>query len=204
MSLNVCGRTPFLYFCIPLLFFFPIQALTVPNDFMILCNLVLHIHLKIMSHKHLDCKDSSSVTLQAQLQHYDSQIHILQENVAKHERAKEEIKDLKKQLLTIDETIQIKCENEQQLFDNVNQNLNAVSKKYDEVQCVIEKLKKENDSLQCRIHLNSVKQEEIYKKIQNLECEKKKIIEDNNKLLDNLHKKQVYLFIIYICTCFEC
>ncbi|VVC34685.1 Hypothetical protein CINCED_3A019353 [Cinara cedri] len=143
-----------------------------------------------MNHKHIDCKDSSSATMQARLHYLDEQIQILKENVAKHERTKEELMDLENQLLSIQETIEIKCENEKQSFENINQKLNSVSSKYEQAQYAIDKLNKENHNLECKIHSNYVKELEIDHKIKNLECIKKQIMEHNNKLFDKLHKEQ--------------
>lgn len=143
------------------------------------------------NNQHNNSTENSTSVIEARLNYYDHKIHTLEDKVVKHEQTIADIADLENHFLQIQETIEIITKNQQQCFDDKIREMDSVSCKYEQTRRAVDKLKKKNDGLKCSIQKMSIKQSALVEQIPKIKCDKKKITERNNILLDKLHEEQV-------------
>lgn len=146
-------------------------------------------------------ENSGVVTLNAHLNHFQSQREILEAQLVKQDQAQTEIRDFQFNLENIQRTINDLTRNQQQSNDNINDNFDQISLKYDKVLDCTGKLKQDNHDLQCGIQCKTTKKKSTTHKIKKLEMNKAKVLEEINGLREKIKNKIVIsTYIINVTT----
>lgn len=137
-------------------------------------------------------RDNADILLlEACLKQTEGQKNILEFKVAKHNRIKAEICDLQMNLDYLQKTIEDKKILHQQSYDEVNQELEATSSKYNKTLSTVEELEQDNHELESSIRSRSSKELQIVEKINKLEISKTKTIESNKRICDKINNEKV-------------
>ncbi|CAI6353364.1 unnamed protein product [Macrosiphum euphorbiae] len=136
-------------------------------------------------------RDNADILLlEAYLKQTEGQKNILEAKVAKHDQVKTEMCDLQIKLDNLQRTIEDKKILHQQSYDEVNQELEATSSKYSQTLSTVEELEQDNHELECSIKSQSCKESQMVEKINKQEILKKKTIECNNNIWDQINKEK--------------
>lgn len=141
----------------------------------------------------MTCPENSGVvTLNAHMNHFQSQRKILEAQLVKQDQALTEIQDFQFQMENIQRTINDLTRNEQQQsIDDINDNFDQISLKYDKVLDCTGKLKQFNHDLQCGIQSKTTTKKSTTERIKKLEINKAKTVEEINELREKIKNKIV-------------
>lgn len=139
----------------------------------------------------MTCPENSSiVTLNAHLNHFQSQRQILEAQLIKQDRAQTEIQDFQFQLENVLREINDLTKDQQQSNDNID-DFDKISLKYNQVLDCMGKLKQDNHDLQCDIQCKTIINKSTIDKIKKLEINKEKTVEEINELQEKIKIKLV-------------
>lgn len=129
-----------------------------------------------------------------ELKETEQQIYILREKLVAHDHIKEEVAQFKILINDLQKKVELIIKNQKQSYDNISQDLDRISKKYEQTLNTINMLQQEYHELQYSIQTKTSKGLKIIDNIKNLKVMKLKAIKHNNELQNTIDKEQVICY----------
>lgn len=137
-------------------------------------------------------------TLKTCLRLTEGRRDVSEKNAAKHERLKVEVMDLQFKLEDILKTLEDTMKCYKQSYNDVNQDLEVISFKYNETLNMTYELEQKNQELQCNIQFNTSKEIQMVDKINKMERLNFQNLECNSKLQDKINNEKVICTILLL------